>query len=521
MINFLKDILAHSDDIAYGAGSELYNKMVVDTQDRHKKFTRWGNEVQNSLNLRKKELQAEEKNYSNFLNNVKTKVDSDIESDMLSKGIDLNTYLAPLDSQLGTGLFLGEEKDILPRVKYFLKNTPIEKDTPYVPSETYFKDNYAKLDTQMQNISGLGYNTWRALTKKGELSMVEDVKPVEFSKESMAKARHELTVNLKNYDLWEQAGSPTQNNFSDFGKYMLIKKEAENRATDETGEIDFKKAIFYEREMLDKEEIDLNQLGAFFGVDAATVRQMSTQGNYSLTLASSIISEAASLPSGPNAAAQRANALVEASGHMKNAVNFAVNMNKELIAGFGGKEEYDVSKISRTMVSKIKNILGKEAYTMFGEYANLTDGKDSKAQWNSHADSAKETKVNYAYLKLDTLTGKRSWFMIDSHGVEIRTNIQESEMPLNTEKNEIYKTIHNTIADQIATGQVQYTDRKWALTVARQLGYEIDAESGRVVKVRGKDIDTLDGALYHGFAEKMVGQKEEEEVIDTDPNVSP
>ena len=53
MINFLKDILAHSDDIAYGAGSELYNKMVVDTEDRHKKFTRWGNEVQNSLNLRK------------------------------------------------------------------------------------------------------------------------------------------------------------------------------------------------------------------------------------------------------------------------------------------------------------------------------------------------------------------------------------------------------------------------------------------------------------------------------------
>jgi len=208
MINFLKDVLAHSDDIAYGAGSELYNKMVVDTQDRHKKFSRWGNEVQNSLNLRKKELQAEERNYSTFLNNVKTKVDSEIESDMLSKGINLETYLAPLDSQLGTGLFLGEEKDVLPRIKYFLKNTPIKKDTPYVPSETYFKDNYAKLDNQMQHISGLGYNTWRALTKKGELSMVEDVKPVEFSKESMAKARHELTVNLENYDLLYFIGTP-------------------------------------------------------------------------------------------------------------------------------------------------------------------------------------------------------------------------------------------------------------------------------------------------------------------------
>ena len=89
-------------------------------------------------------------------------------------------------------------------------------------------------------------------------------------------------------------------------------------------------------------------------------------------------------------------------------------------------------------------------------------------------------------------------------------------MPLNTEKGEIYQTIHNAIADQIKTGQVLYADRKWALTVARQLGYEIDAESGRVVKVRGKDINTLDGALYHGFAEKMIGQEKEEEITDTD-----
>ena len=520
MINFLKDVLAHSDDIAYGAGSELYNKMVVDTQDRHKKFTRWGNEVQNSLNLRKKELQAEEKNYSTFLNNIKSKVDSDIESDMLSKGIDLNTYLAPLDSQLGTGLFLGEEKDILPRVKYFLKNTPIEKDTPYVPSETYFKDNYAKLDNQMQHISGLGYNTWRTLTKKGELSMVEDVKPVEFSKESMAKARHELTVNLENYDLWEQAGSPAQNNFSKFGKYMLIKKQAENMATNEdTGEIDFRAAIAFEREMIEDEEIDLNQLGAFFGVDATTVRQMSTQGNYHLQAASSLITEAASLPSGPNTAAQRADALVKASGHMKNAVNFAVNINKELIAGFGGKEEYDVSKTSRTAVAKIKTSLGENSKEFFTEYLKVYKGEDSKAQAHSNKDSHGQSKVNYAYLKLDS-NGVRSWWMTDSYGVEIRTNITESEMPSNTEKDEIYRTIHNTIADQIKTGQVLYADRPWALTVARQLGYQIDAESGRVIKVRDKDIDTLDGALYHGFAEKMIGQKEEE-VIDTDPNVAP
>ena len=39
MINFLQGILEHSDDILYGAGTEQYNKMVRDTEDRHRKFT--------------------------------------------------------------------------------------------------------------------------------------------------------------------------------------------------------------------------------------------------------------------------------------------------------------------------------------------------------------------------------------------------------------------------------------------------------------------------------------------------
>ena len=66
---------------------------------------------------------------------------------------------------------------------YFLTNSPVEKGTPYVPSENYFEQNFDKIDNQMQNISGMGYNTWRALSKKGELSMVDDIKPVEFGEE--------------------------------------------------------------------------------------------------------------------------------------------------------------------------------------------------------------------------------------------------------------------------------------------------------------------------------------------------
>ena len=39
MLKFLEELLAHSDDVAYGLGTELYNRMVKDTEDRNKKFT--------------------------------------------------------------------------------------------------------------------------------------------------------------------------------------------------------------------------------------------------------------------------------------------------------------------------------------------------------------------------------------------------------------------------------------------------------------------------------------------------
>ena len=57
MINFLQGILEHSDDILYGAGTEQYNKMVRDTEDRHTKFTMIAEETKNELNIRKKNLQ--------------------------------------------------------------------------------------------------------------------------------------------------------------------------------------------------------------------------------------------------------------------------------------------------------------------------------------------------------------------------------------------------------------------------------------------------------------------------------
>ena len=174
MLKFLEGLLDNADSIAYGAGTELYNKMVQDTEDRHRKFTMWGDQLQNDLNERKKNLQLEEGNYNKIINNIKTRVPEGFE---IPDGLTIDEYLAPVASQLGTGMFLGDEKEIMPRLMYFLKNSPIEKGTPYVPSENYFEQNFDKIDSQMQNISGMGYNTWRALSKKGELSMVDDTKP--------------------------------------------------------------------------------------------------------------------------------------------------------------------------------------------------------------------------------------------------------------------------------------------------------------------------------------------------------
>ena len=74
MLKFLEGLLDNADSIAYGAGTDLYNKMVQDTEDRHRKFTMWGDQLQNDLNERKKNLQLEEGNYNKIINNIKTRV---------------------------------------------------------------------------------------------------------------------------------------------------------------------------------------------------------------------------------------------------------------------------------------------------------------------------------------------------------------------------------------------------------------------------------------------------------------
>ena len=193
MLKFLEGLLEHADDVAYGAGSELYERMVQDTQDRHTKFTKWGSQLQTDLNERKKNLQLEESNYNKAINRLKTIPTEELEKDLLLKNIDIDTYFAPLASQLGTGMFLGDENEILNRIMHFLKEAPIKIGTPYVASENYFEQNFDNLDKKMQSVSGMGYNTWRSLTKKGELSMVEGAEPVKFKEED--KLRSDIEVS--------------------------------------------------------------------------------------------------------------------------------------------------------------------------------------------------------------------------------------------------------------------------------------------------------------------------------------
>ena len=293
LLNVGKEVVTHADDIAYGALSEQYNKMVSDTQDRHRRFTAWGDEVQTDINGRKKNLQLEEDNYTKLIAKLKSRTDADIDAHLLSKNLTIDEYLAPLSGQLGTGMFLGEEQTILPKVKSFLSQVGVQKGDPYVPSEVYFEKNKEKLDTQMQDISGMGYNTWRALTKKGELSMMTDTKAVEFTEQDKMKAISDIGVSLKNFDLWYEANTPQQETMAMFSKYLLIKKEAAQKAT-KPGETEpnLIHARAYENEMIASEGINLSHIsGLFPGVDENTIRSIGIQGNSALSVAASIATE--------------------------------------------------------------------------------------------------------------------------------------------------------------------------------------------------------------------------------------
>tara|TARA_R100001530_G_scaffold22186_1_gene18288 strand:+ start:1529 stop:3148 length:1620 start_codon:yes stop_codon:yes gene_type:complete len=533
LLNVGKEVVTHADDIAYGALSEQYNKMVSDTQDRHRRFTAWGDEVQTDINGRKKNLQLEEDNYNKLIAKLKSRTDADIDKHLLSKNLTIDEYLAPLSGQLGTGMFLGEEQTILPKVKSFLDQVGIQKGNPYVPSEVYFEKNKEKLDTQMQDISGMGYNTWRALTKKGELSMMTDTKAVEFTEQDKMKAIHEIGISLKTFDLWYEANTPQQETMAMFSKYLLIKKEAADKAT--RGGKDIGSALFnisartYENEMIASEGINLSHIGGLFpGVDENTIRSIGIQGNAALNIASSIVAEISGLnPSDKDYELKKQELINRANGYMTQAVNFALETDQRFKAAAMGKGEYDVSDVQKRVVRKIKTTLPEKAKEIFSEMTKAWDGRDSNAQFNSHNDTEGQGKINYAYTKVGR-NGIKTWFLIDSNGVEIQTNLTYNNIRPDTEGGmaAVYEAIFDDIRDQIQTGRVKYTDKVWVRQVANNLGYQIDNETGRVISVNEKSIDKPEGALYHGFRDKPISlpgvKKEETDIgIFDDTAISP
>jgi hypothetical protein len=502
MLKFLEGLLDNADSIAYGAGTELYNKMVQDTEDRHRKFTMWGDQLQNDLNERKKNLQLEEGNYNKIISNIKTRLPEGFE---IPDGLTIDEYLKPLDGQLGTGMFLGDEKEIMPRLMYFLKNSPIEKDTPYVPSENYFEQNFDKIDNQMQNISGMGYNTWRALSKKGELSMVDDTKPVEFGEEDKMNVIANLAVTAKNFDMWYPAGSPQQEQYAMFAKYLLIKNEAAKKATGDTGEINLINARAFENEMISSQKINMSMIESLFpGVDEATIRQISINGNPYLATASSTIDMIA----GTSDPEKVASLQMQAMASLQKAVDFAIQTDKRFKQIASGEGQYEVSDVQNNVVRKLRLTLPENFKEVFSEMKNAHDGQGSNAQWHGYGqDLSGNGKINYAYTKMDT-SGIRTWYMVDSNGVEIRTNLTEKDIRKEDGMDAVYKAVNNDILSQIQTGVVNYTDQAWAQTVAKQLGYQWDPKTGRVISVRERDASKLSDALYHGFATTPIGSKE-------------
>ena len=532
LLNVGKEVVTHADDIAYGALSEQYNKMVSDTQDRQRKFTIWGDEVITDITGRKKNLQLEEDNYNKLIAKLKSRTDADIDAHLLSKNLTIDEYLAPLSGQLGTGMFLGEEQTILPKVKSFLNQVGVQKGDPYVPSEVYFEKNKEKLDTQMQDISGMGYNTWRALTKKGELSMMTDTKAVEFTEQDKMKAISDIGMSLKTFDLWYEANTPQQETMAMFSKYLLIKKEAAQKAT-KPGETEpnLIHARAYENEMIASEGINLSHIGGLFpGVDESTIRSIGIQGNAALNMASSIVAEISGLnPSDKDYQLKKQNLINTANGYMAQAVNFALETDQRFKAAAMGQGEYDVSDVQKRVVRKIKAILPENTKKIFSEMTKAWDGRDSNAQFNSHNDIEGQGKINYAYTKVGA-NGIKTWFLIDSNGVEIQTNLtygsESGQIRPDTEGGmaAVYKAIHDDIAGQIQTGRVMYTDKGWVRQVANNLGYQIDNETGRVISVNKKSINNLQGALYHGFRDEPIplpGVEETDTDIFSDTSVSP
>ena len=526
MINFLQGILEHSDDILYGAGTEQYNKMVRDTEDRHRKFTMWGDETLNELNLRKKNLQEEETNYNKVMNTLKSRYEN-MNLDIGDQTID--EYLAPLSGQLATGLFLGEQNIMLPKITSFLKQTGgIQKGDPYVPSENYFEKNKTKLDSQMQNISGMGYSTWRALTKKGDLSMIEDVAPAKFTMTDKVAAANDLALSMKNFDLFYPANTPAAETYAMLSKYLLIKQEAKNMATEDIGTTGDSRLLLlrakaYEDQMLTEANIDFNRIGGEFGVDASIVKTIATEGNPYLARAVSMLAEMQTTTD-PTKRAELDNLAVQ---YMNQATDFAINTTAAFKEKAAGKGVYEASNVQKNVVKSIQFTfesynMPEQAQESINQMVAILDGKPSEAQAHSLTDNHGQKKVDYAFLVLGE-DGQRRWHVIDSNGVEIRTNLFEKDFASRDHETfnqgDLYAAIHKDIADQIKTGFVDYRNPAWAKEVAKQLGYEIDSRTGLVTKVRGQSIQNENGtvdtskALYHGFRHKAIESEGDEPTV--------
>ena len=362
MLKFLEELLSHSDDIAYGAGTELYNRMVQDTQDRHRKFTAWGDEVQRDINERKESLQLEESNYSKAINKLKTVPPEELNKDLLLKNINIDTYLAPLSSQLGTGMFLGDENEILNRITHFLKQSPIKADTPYVPAENYFEQNFDKLDSQMQNISGMGYNTWRALTKKGELSMVEDPQRVEFAEDDKLKSEIEVSsLSAKAFGILNTfPGTIEGNNNLQFMQTNLIVANAHTQFPDDLNT----RSDFINKKLF---ENNIEPMVALNYHNPVTFKQMSQVINqYGLTQAQEIaaLMNRMKNPELPIEEKQRINDQINqlVLGQHKLMDEFSKTIprilageDRNVIMGTGVKQDVIVPEISKSYVPNINN----------------------------------------------------------------------------------------------------------------------------------------------------------------------
>ena len=525
MINFLKGILEHSDDIMTGGLTEYYNMMVRDTEDRHRKFTMWGDETLNELNLRKKNLQEEETNYNKVMNTLKSRYEN-MNLDIGDQTID--EYLAPLSGQLGTGLFLGEQNIMLPKITSFLNQVGIEKGSPYVPSENYFEKNKAKLDSQMQNISGMGYSTWRALTKKGDLSMIEDVAPAKFTMADKVTAANDLALSMKNFDLFYPANTPAAETYAMLSKYLLIKQEAKNMATEDIGTTGDSRLLLlrakaYEDQMLTEANIDFNRIGSEFGVDASIVKTIATEGNPFLARAVSMLAEMQTTTD-PTEKAKLDNLAVQ---YMNQATDFAINTTAAFKEKAAGKGVYEASNVQKNVVKSIQFTferynMPEQAQESINQMVAVLDGKPSEAQAHSLTDNHGQKKVDYAFLVLGE-DGQRRWHVIDSNGVEIRTNLFEKDFVSRDhekfDQGALYAAIHEDIADQIKTGFVDYRNLAWAKEVAKQLGYKIDKRTGLITEVRGQSIQNEDGtvdtskALYHGFRHAAIEPEGDEPTV--------